>query len=91
MAAAEASLRMNRKQKVAIVVGGVVVLVLALFPPSVHTRSHFRPARTTLSLSGPEWVFGGSGRIDHGSLYNLQLTALVLTVAAVLVLKDRNA
>ena len=67
---------MNRKQKVAIVLGALVIAGLALFPPTTRY--------------GLDWVFS---RIDfnYAKLHSLQATALVLTVAAVLVLKDKKA
>ena len=73
---------MNRKQKVAIIAGALVIALLALFPPWLDGY----PA-------GLYWRFADehvARQIDHAALYELQVATLALTVAAVLVLKERK-
>lgn len=117
---------MIRKQKIAIVVGAVVIALLALFPPwaGVHTWLDATPdgdggvvhVRECIEVVpyGHHLVFANplefdryegiqraiygdaeptefhAPRIDFSVLLLLQGTALVLTAAAVLVLRDRK-
>ena len=107
---------MNRKQKVAVVVGVVVLVLLVLFPPWRAVEGPFNdsvlfdwfgrdPIHVWVSRTGgtpmprePEILhvtsrsrFVGKLEIQHGLLVVLQIATLALTVAAVIVLKERKA
>lgn len=113
---------MNRKQRTGIVLGGVILLGLALFPPRISTRTWMltvSPDAAGTGLSGlrfghsfsrtsgegdgdrapNQYVEIGnahrddswaSPRTDVTKLLVLQGAALALTVAAVIVLKERK-
>lgn len=91
---------MNRKQKVAIVVGALVIAFLALFPPWVSVKLAHVTTQGPVAVYvryGHRWYLSGEQvekayvTIDHDTQYALQLAALALTVAAVVVLKERKA
>jgi hypothetical protein len=115
---------MNRRQRVAVVVGALVVLLLALFPPWVFDDAAFAEAEPWRLTHGPTFIFSPpapAGAKDplalHESSIPLEITgeelallrgfyasaeldwatwlphlaaSLALTVAAVVVLKERK-
>ena len=91
---------MNRKQKVAVVVGVVVIMLLVLFPPWYDTYL-LGPVRLRWVGSDPvrveQHVDGTRVKrvrheyaISYGLAAGAMLAALALTVAAVVVLKERK-
>ena len=86
---------MNRSQKIAIVVGALVIAGLALFPPWGESSPEFAwfrdaPSYTTSSGRGRRSSVRVAQTKNASLLDQLQGAALVLTVAAVLVLKDKK-
>jgi hypothetical protein len=79
---------MNRKQKIAIVVGALLVLLAVVFPPMDILVMG-------TDVDGPALESGEPAQhpiaIDWGRLGLYVLIVLTLTVAAVLVLKDKKA
>jgi len=117
---------MNRKQRSAVVIGAVAILLLALFPPwrasitvnsrrpegdmsLTHLLSEGDPSATrqpdavietgVYALDGFRWIGASASRAGTATMnakpfyeaaISLQLAALALTVAAVVVLRERE-
>ena len=79
---------MNRKQKIAIVVGALLVLLAVVFPPMDTLAKKALGDGPTSETGDPT---SQPIAIDWGSLGLYALVVLVLTVSAVLVLKDKKA
>ena len=98
---------MNRKQKVVVVLGAVVIMGLALFPPWFCHLGSYTPHDESVEASQREsrgwrgfrffalgyrtddWLRDGAYP-DSDAAISLQLGVAALTLAAVLVLKDRK-
>ena len=82
---------MNKRQRLVVVVGLVISLGLALFPPHLQARRVLGGERPWADVTERTWLFGGSPRILWGRLALEEAVVVVATVAVVLWLRKRPA
>ncbi len=81
---------MNSWQRLVAVVGLVVALGLALFPPHLHARRVPGGEWPWTDVTERTWLFGGSPRILWGRLALEEAVVWVPTVAIILLLRRKR-
>ena len=80
----------NKWQRLVLVVGLVVSMGLALFPPHLQARRVLGGEWPWADVTERTWLFGGSPRILWGRLALEVAVVVVPTVALVLLLRKRD-
>ena len=81
---------LSKWQRVVLLVGLVVAMGLALFPPHLQARRVTGGEWPWADVTERTWLFGGSPRILWGRLALEEAVVVVATVAVVLWLRERG-